>query len=206
MSLHAQRPGESVSVAKLGLYGTIGAGIITAVTSIVVGVLNHNSGPRDAVSTGPLPTTTVLSNEPRQDTGLRFSPIINGRLTVSGSAEKDVNGMYVLIGPKPSGGYDTGCGNVVDQRWQAEVPTDPSWQKYPLMTVPAYGSCPTVIAPAVDDATSATAFKFTFQGTDPTPPPPPPPPDQILNCAAQFGPSCFNGPGFGPPSVYQPNQ
>jgi hypothetical protein len=63
-------------------------------------------------------------------------------------------------------------------------------------SVPAYGSCV--------GATSASALKFTFQGTEPTTPPPPPP-DQILDCAKQHGPSCFNGPGFGPPTTY-PNQ
>jgi hypothetical protein len=116
---------------------------------------------------------------------------------VSGSALKDVIGMYVVIGPKSSsGGYDTGCGNVVNQRWQTEVTTDASWPNYPLVTVPAYGSC--VVA------TSASAFKFTFQGTETTTPPPPP--DQILDCVKQNGPSCFNGPGFGPPTTYQPNQ
>jgi hypothetical protein len=190
------RPGDSMSVAKLGLIGTIGTAVISAVTTTVIGVLNHNNGP--TVPKGPTPTISTLSNESRQDTGLRFSPIINGKLTVSGSAQKDVNGMYVVIGPKPSGGYDAGCGNVVNQRWQAEVATDQSWQKYPLVTVPAYGSC--------DGATGASAFKFTFQRTEPTTTPPPPPPDQIMNCAVQFGPSCFNGPGFGPPTVYQPKQ
>ena len=135
------------------------------------------------------------------DAGLRFSPIINGKLTVSGSAQKDVNGMYVVIGPKPSGGFDTGCGNVVNQHWQAEVATDPSWQQYPLVTVPYYGSsCGATSASAYN----ASAYKFTFQGTEPTTPPPPPR-DQNLDCAAQHGPSCLSGPGFGPPSTYQPN-
>ena len=85
----------------------------------------------------------------------------------------------------------------MDQQWQAEVATDPSWQKYPLKTIAADGSCPRV--------TTASALKFPFQGTEPTTTPPPPP-DQILDCAAQFGASCFTGPGFGPPSVYQPKQ
>ena len=136
----------------------------------------------------PTPTTTSLSNG-APDTGLRFSPLINGKLTVSGSAQKDVIGMYVVIGPKSSGGYDTGCGNVVNQRWQTDVTTDASWPNYPLVTVPAYGSC--VVA------TSASALKFTFQGTETTTPPP----DQILDCAKQNGLSCFNGPGFGPPTT-----
>ncbi|OBK45507.1 hypothetical protein A5655_11765 [Mycobacterium sp. 1081908.1] len=105
--------------------------------------------------------------------------------------------MYVLIGPKPSGGYDTGCGNVVDQQWQVEVATDSSWQKYPLQTFPAYRAC--------DRSTRAIAQKFTFQGTEPTTTPAPVPAD-VLKCAAQFGPSCFDGPNFGPPTVYQPNQ
>jgi hypothetical protein len=185
MASHARGPGDSGSADKLTLYGSIGTALIGAAAVIIVGVMNNPN------------VSTTLSNEARQDTGLRFSPIINGKLTVSGSAQKDVNGMFVLIGPKQSGQYDAGCGNVVNQQWRAEVATDLSWQKYPLQTVAAYGSCP-------GGTTLASAFKFTFQGTEPTTSPPPP--DQILDCAVQFGPSCFTGPGFGPPSVYQPNQ
>lgn len=194
MASHAHSPGDSVSVAKLSLFGTIGAATIGAVTTLVVGMSKDNDAP--TVPEGPTPTISTVSNEEPLGAGLRFSPVINGKLTVSGSAQKDVNGMYVVIGPKPSGRYDTGYGNVVNQHWQAEVATDPSWQQYPLVTVPYYGSS--------DGATSASAYTFTFQGTEPTTPPPPAP-DHILDCAAQHGPRCFNGPGFGPPSTYQPN-
>jgi len=198
MASHAHHPGDPISATKIG---GIAVALITTVGGIIVAVVNQigsvdiakvDIAKETTVSNGPTPTISTASNG-APDTGLRFSPIINGKLTVSGSAQKDVIGMYVVIGPKPSGGYDTGCGNVVNQRWQAEVATDPSWQKYPLATVPAYGSCV--------GATSASALKFTFQGTEPTTPPPPPP-DQILDCAKQHGPSCFNGPGFGPPTTY----
>jgi hypothetical protein len=204
MATHTRGPGD-LSVAKLSLYGTIAGAIITAVTTVTVAVVNHHDGP-----TAPTERTspTLSNNE------LRFGPIIDGKLTVSGSAQKDVNGMYVVIGPKSSGLYDTGCGNVVNHEWHAEVATDPSWQKYPLVTVPAYGSCPG----ATTGTTTGTAFKFTFQSRadtqhladDPTSPlaettPPPPPPD-VMNCVEKFGPSCLTGPGFGPPAVYQPKQ
>lgn len=188
MTSHTRGPGDSGSKDKLTLYGSIGTSLIGAAAVIIVGVMNMNH-PN---------VSTTSQTEARHDAGLRFSPVTNGKLTVSGSAQKGVNGMYVLIGPKQSGRYDTGCGNVVNQQWQAEVATDPSWLKYPLQTVPAYGNCPGA-------TTLASAFKFTFQETDPTTSPPPPP-DQILDCAAQFGPSCFTGPGFAPPSVYQPKQ
>jgi hypothetical protein len=193
MASHAHHPSDPISATKIG---GIAVALITTVGGIIVALVNQ-IGSVDAkettASNGPTPTISTASTVTPLDGGLRFSPIINGKLTVSGSAQKDVIGMYVVIGPKPSGGYDTGCGKVVNQRWQAEVATDPSWQKYTLATVPAYGSCV--------GATSASALKFTFQGTEPTTPPPPPP-DQILDCAKQHGPSCFNGPGFGPPTTY----
>ena len=200
MASHAHDPGgSSISAVKMG---GIAVALITTVGGIIVAVVNQVGSVDVAskgatASQGPTPTISTATNQAQPDAGLRFSPLINGKLTVSGSAEKDVIGMYVVIGPKLSGGYDTGCGNVVDQRWQAEVATDPSWPQYGVVTVPAYGSC--VVA------TRASAYKFTFQGTEPTTPPPPPP-NQVLDCAAQFGPSCFNGPGFGPPSTYQPKQ
>jgi hypothetical protein len=205
MATHTRGPGD-LSVAKLSLYGTIAGAIITAVTTVTVAVVNHNNGP-----TAPTePASPTLSNSE-----LRFGPITNGKLTVSGSAQKDFNGMYVMIGPKSSGGYDSGCGNVVNQQWHAEVATDPSWQKYPLVTVPSHGFCPD----ATTGTTTGTAFKFTFQSRadmqhladDPTNPlpettsPSPPPPD-VMACVEKLGPSCLTGPGFGPPSVYQPKQ
>ena len=209
MASHAHNSadsGDPVSAAKITAYGGVGVAIIGLIGTIVGLMLNHTSsnseGPSPAAIT-PTPTATNLSNG-APDTGLRFSPLINGILTVSGSTQKDVIGMYVVIGPKSSsGGYDTGCGNVVNQHWQAEVATDPSWQQYPLVTVPYYGSS-CVATSAGASAYNASAYKFTFQGTGPTTPPPPP--DQNLDCAAQHGPSCLNGPGFGPPSTYQPNR
>jgi hypothetical protein len=192
MATQARGPGSTVSGAKLGVYGGIATALITTVGGIIVAVMNR---PVDPVPPGSTPTT-VSTPTISAGAGLSFSPVINGKLTVSGSAQKDVNGIYVVIGPKASGQYDTGYGNVVNQQWQAEVPTDPSWQQYPLVTIPYYGSSGV--------ARSASAYKFTFQGTEPTTPPAPPP-HQILDCAAQHGPSCFNGPGFGPPSPYHPN-
>ena len=195
MASHAHSPGDPVSAAKITAYGTVGVAIIGLITA-AVGLLKPGTD-----SEVPPPTNSTASTVTPLDAGLRFSPIINGKLTVSGSAQKDVNGMYVVIGPKPSGGYDTGCGNVVNQHWQAEVATDPSWQQYPLVTVPYYGSS---CGATSESAYNASAYKFTFEGTEPTTPPPPPP-DQNLDCAKQFGPSCLNGPSFGPPSTYQPN-
>lgn len=198
MASHAQDPGNPMSVAKITGLFVIGAALIGAIPTSI-SLLSHetvNAKPPPPTTASPPPTTTTLSNG-APDAGLRVSPLVNGKLTVSGSAQESVSGMYVLIGPKPSGGYDTGCGNVVDHQWQAEVATDGSWQKYPLQTFPAYRAC--------DRATRASGYKFTFQGTDPTTPPSPVPAD-VLKCAAEFGPSCFNGPNFGPPSVYQPNQ
>ncbi|WP_156764954.1 hypothetical protein [Mycobacterium sp. 1081908.1] len=197
MASHAQDPGNPMSVAKITGLFAIGAAIIGAIPTSI-GLLSHetaNSKP-PPTTTAQSATTTISSNG-APDSGLRVSPLVNGKLTVSGSAQASVSGMYVLIGPKPSGGYDTGCGNVVDQQWQVEVATDSSWQKYPLQTFPAYRAC--------DRSTRAIAQKFTFQGTEPTTTPAPVPAD-VLKCAAQFGPSCFDGPNFGPPTVYQPNQ
>jgi hypothetical protein len=141
----------------------------------------------------PAPTTTTLPQVP--GSGLELGPLTDGKLAVSGSAQKDVHGMWVMIGPKPSGGYDTDCGNVADGHWQAMVPTDPSWPKYPLLTVPVYGPC--TVTPG------AKPVNFTFPATGTTTPTPPP--GQVLDCTRQFGPSCLTGPGFGPPTVYQPN-
>jgi hypothetical protein len=209
MASHADDPGDSVSAAKLTLYGSIGAALISAAPIIIVALMNHTDDTTDTtLSKGPTPTaitptpTTITPTASQvSDRGSADQFVISetGDVTVSGSAQQDVNGMFVLIGPKPSGGYWVGYANVLNQHWQADVATDPPWQNYTISVHPYYGPS--------GGAASQSAFKFNFfQGTEPTTPPPPPPTDQIRNCAEQFGPNCFNGPGFGPPSVYQQNQ
>ncbi len=204
MASHAHDPDDSVSAAKITAYGGVGVALIGAIAAAITGVVGHDNGP---VSTGstqaaitPTPTTITPTASQKSDRGSADQFVISGTgdVTVSGSAQQDVNGMFVLIGPKPSGGYWVGYANVLNQRWQADVATDPPWQNYTIRAYPYFGTS--------GGATRPTGLKFTFQGTEPTTPPPPPPTNQIVNCAEQFGPNCFNGPGFGPPSVYQSNQ
>jgi hypothetical protein len=224
MASHTRGPGDSGSKDKLTLYGSIGTALIGAAAVIIVGVMNHPNV-STVSTTAPSPKSDLVSFNKLQMNG-------TGRVTVSGLAEKDVNdaAVVVAIGPKPSGGYWFGYGSVLNQHWQADVATDPPWQNYAISAAYYYGlpggaspapgapappepnatSEPAVpaVAPAgrlVSETTRQSALKFAFQ-TDPPTPPPPPPPDQLVNCVEQFGPSCFTGPGFGPPSVYQPKQ
>ena len=200
MATHARGPGDSVSAAKLSLYGTIGGALIAAVSAIIVGVVNDNGGTASKEPTSTTFTPTALSEV--SDRGSFDKVAINDsgtEVTVSGRAEKDVNRVFVLVGPKPSGGYWVGFADVLNQQWQADVQTEPRIpQPYIIAAYYYYG-------PSGGGA-SQGATKFTFQPTEPTTPPPAPPADQIVDCAAQFGPSCFTGPGFGPPSVYKSNQ
>jgi hypothetical protein len=122
---------NTLSVAKISGLFVVGAALITTIPTSI-SLLSHDANPPLTTAVAA-PTTTSLSNG-APDTALRFSPLTNGKLTVSGSAQKDVAGMYVMIGPKPLGDYDTGCGNVADGRWQAEVSTDASWPEYPMVT------------------------------------------------------------------------
>jgi hypothetical protein len=223
MTTHARGPGDSVSAAKLTLYGSIGTALIGAVSAIIVQVVvNHDNVSTVSKGSPPTTITPTASQVSDRSSANQFVISATGEVTVSGSAQEDVNGMFVLIGPKPSGGYWAGYANVVNQQWQADVATDPPWQNYTIQAYPyhvpsggaaqAPGAPPVpkatsepAVAPAgrlVSETTGQSALKFTFQGTDPTTTPPPPP-DQIVDCAVQFGPSCFNGPGFGPPSVYK---
>jgi hypothetical protein len=205
MASHAHRPGDSVSAAKITAYGVVAAAVIALVGTIIVALSNDKPVPP------PVPSASTAS---KGSTWTTFTPtpVIQGpdqspvdkyaindsgtEVTVWGHADKDVDGMFVLIGPKPSGGYWPAFANVFNQQWQADVPTEPQIsQPYKIWAISHTPS---------SGAASPNALKFTFQGTQPTTTPPPPP-DPLLNCAAQNGPSCFTGPGFGPPSVYQSN-
>jgi hypothetical protein len=194
MASHVHGPDQSLSAARITAYSGVAVALIGLTGGVIhlVGDDGGRSMPVTSAVATSAPTTTSLKGTP--DTGLRFSPLVDGKLVVSGSTVNDATGMYVVIGPKSSGGYDTGCGNVVDQRWQTEVTTDASWPNYPLVTVPAYGSCV--------GTTKASAYRFTFQDSATTTPSAPYPAD----CVRLYGASCFTGPGYGPPTTYQPRQ
>jgi hypothetical protein len=200
MASHAHNPDDSLSAAKLTLYGGIATALITTVGGIIV-AFSHDNGP--GVSTGPTPTVIShpkmkrVSNQGSVDK-VEINPS-GTEVTVTGSAAKDVDSVAVMIGPRESGGqqYWANMGKVSSQQWQVKVATDPH--------LPEPYTIDTRYHTARDGATSENAFKFTFQETGPTTPPPPSPTNQIVNCAKQFGPDCFNGPGWGPPSIYQSN-
>lgn len=115
-------------------------------------------------------------------------------------AVKDVDSVAVLVGPRDSGGQQfwANVGDVANQQWKLSVATDPHLPE-PYTIQARYHS----VSAAVPQAWVIP--NVTFQATSPTTPAPSPT-NQIVNCAEQFGPNCFNGPGWGPPSVYQSNQ
>ena len=189
--------GDSVSVAKMGMIGTIGAALVTAVTTMVVAV-SHDNGSGGTGSTGQTITPSLV----KASTLGSFDQVaINGsgtEVTVTGSAEKDVDSVVVLIGPRQSGGqYWAASANVFNQQWKLVVATEPhvpvSYEIRAYYRQRAGGS-----------AATQSASYFAFQRTTPTPTPPPP--GQEVNCAEQFGDSCFTGPGWGPPSVFRSDQ
>lgn len=199
MASHSHAPSDSVSAAKITAYGGIGVALISAVVATINLVGSHNG-----VSTGP--TSTTISQPlltQKSDRGSVDEVEINGsgsEVTVTGSAEKDVDSVAVLIGPRESGGQQfwANTGKVFNQQWKLSVATEPHLLQ-PYTIEAHYHS----VSAAVPQA--RVLSEFAFKGTDPTTPPPPPA-NPIVNCAEQFGADCFTGPGWGPPSVYQPNQ
>ena len=185
----------SVSVAKLGMIGTIGGAAVTAITTIVVG-FTHDSGSDSIKSAAQIATSTP--DVPPPPAGSFDQVTINGsgtEVTVSGSAEKGVDSVVVLIGPRQSGGqYWAASADVVNQHWTLAVATEPHVPE-PYQIKAYYRQ--QGAAPA---AQGASYFTSPRPADTPTTTPPPAP---IVNCAEQFGDKCFNGPGWGPPSVYQ---
>jgi hypothetical protein len=190
--------GNSLSVAKIGLIGAV----VTAAAPIMLAVIHaHTSG--DANSSGQT-FTTPLTQTPTQGSFDQVAINQAGtEVTVTGSAEKRVDGVVVLIGPRQSGGqYWAASADVVDQQWKLVVATDPH---VPVpYQIKAYYRQHEEGADYRQRAGTAAirSASFTFQQATPTPTPTPPT-GSIVNCAEQYGDSCFNGPGWGPPSVYQ---
>jgi hypothetical protein len=205
MTTRAHGPGSTVSGAKLGVYGGIATALITAIGSIIVAMMNHH----DVVPVSNDKTMSAASNEstwttitPTVSQGSDQGPVdryaINDSRTevkVWGHADKGVDGVFLLIGPKPSaGGYWLAFPTIFNQQWEADVPTEPKISPdFKIWAIPHTPG-------------GARPMKFTFQNDPPMPPKPTPSPDPLMDCAAQHGPDCFTGPDWGPPSVYQPNQ
>jgi hypothetical protein len=200
--------GSSLSVAKIGLIGTIGAAIIT-VTPIAISAFNGSSGGNVSVTPVATPTTSAVATPPPPPTprGSIDQVAVNATgtaVTVTGSAEKDVDRVIVLVGPRQSGGqYWANSANVVNGQWELVVATEPH-VPLPYKTKAYFGGreAGSYYRPREGSAPIQEASYFSLPETGPTPTPTPPP-GPLVNCAEQQGDSCFNGPGWGPPSVYQ---
>jgi hypothetical protein len=190
--------GDSVSVAKMGMIGTIGGAVVTAITTIVLGV-SHDGGTDTPKAAGQTFTPKVVSPSPL---GAVDQVAINQsgtEVTITGSAEKNVDSVVVLIGPRQSGGqYWAASANVVNQQWKLAVATDPH--------VPEPYEIRAYYRQQVEGAAGGAPIQGAAYFISPRPAETPtttPPPAPVVNCAEQFGDQCFNGPGWGPPSVYQ---
>ena len=192
--------GDSVSVAKMGMIGTIGAAVVTAITTIVLGV-SHDNGSDSTKATGQTSKPKEINPSPL---GAVDQVAINPsgtEVTLTGSAQKDVDSVVVLIGPRQSGGqYWAASANVVNQQWKAAVATDPHVPE-PYEIKAYYRQ--QVVGSAVQGASYFISFISPRPADPPTTAPPSQPPGLVVNCAEQYGDKCFNGPGWGPPSVYQ---
>jgi hypothetical protein len=103
-------------------------------------------------------------------------------VTVSGRAKKDISRVFVLVDPKPGGGYWVRVADVFNQQWHADVQTETGIPR-PFTITAYYGR----------------SGGGKSQGAEQTPTLPA---DQIVACAELFGTDCFTDPSFGQPSVY----
>jgi hypothetical protein len=200
----ADGEGASLSVAKIGLIGTIGAAIVAGIPSVIIAITldNGSGGTTSAGQTFKPPLDKTSAQGSFDQVAINDS---GTEVTVTGSAEKDVDSVVVLIGPRQSGGqYWANSANVVNGQWKLAIATEPH---VPVpYEIKAYYRQREVGADyrqregsgAIQDASY-----FAFKRTGPTPTPTPTPPGSIVSCAEQHGDSCFNGPGWGPPSVFQ---
>jgi hypothetical protein len=183
-----------VSAAKLTMIGTISAAVVTA--GGVVLAANHNSVSVSNTSGAQTLKPTLNQTSPQGSFDQVSINDAGTEVTVAGSAEKDVDSVVVLIGPRASGGqYWANSANVVDGQWKLAVATDPH--------VPVPYEIKAYYRQRPSSAPVHSASYVTFAQATPSPTPTPSPAAPVVNCAEQYGDTCFNGPGWGPPSVYQ---
>jgi hypothetical protein len=186
------------------MISTIGGALVTAVVAPIVLAVTHDNGSGGPTSTGETIRPTP-SEGPTQGSFDQVSINESGtEVTVTGSAEKDVDSVVVLIGPRQSGGqYWAASANVVNQQWKLVVATDPHVPvPYQIKAYYRQHENGADYWQRAGSAAIQSASHFTFPRSTPTPTPTPSP-GSIVSCAEQYGDSCFNGPGWGPPSVFQ---
>src|SRR6478672_5833219 len=123
MATFARGPGDSWSAAKLGLYGGVTTTLITAIGGIIVAGINHfGSPPVGPIEPAAAATITPGPPEPGIRTAGTYDKLVynDSGVTVYGHTESGVDGVFVLVGPKPSGEYWPGFGAVFNQHWQAD--------------------------------------------------------------------------------------
>src|SRR5215217_7742505 len=171
---------DSVSVARLTMIGTLGAALVTGIVTIV----SQFSPPHDSEDSAPKEIPSGISYDYTGD-------YAKSEVAVNGSATDDVDEVAVLIGPRPFGGKFGGeTVKVVDGAWDVTVKTDPNLPKpYVIQAIPHLGYRNSAVG-------ANTIEPYSF-GSGDTSTPPPPSPQDPLQCAMQYGPSCFAGPGWG---------
>lgn len=173
------------------MIGTISAAALGAIGVIIAA--NHNNVSVSTPTTTP--TVKVTSSQPPPQGSFDEVAVNDAgtEVTVAGRADKDVDSVVVMIGPRKSGGqYWASSAPVVDGQWTLAVATDPQVPK-PYKLKAYFHQRPPDAVPV------HTASYVTFAQDPPSPSPQPNPAAQVVNCAEQYGDSCFNGPGWSPP-------
>lgn len=180
-----RRTSESVSVAKLGLIGSLSVALVGGATTICGYFFGDQGGP--VIASQPItqvePSTLVSVDY------VGFSDS-DSEVTVAGSITGDVDGVYVKIGPQQSNGKFLGdWANLDGDRFEVAVAADSRLVKdYHVEAKPW-------------QRPKSSAMAYTFNVT--TAPPGPAGPEVDANCVAENGDGCFTGPGWGPPAVYK---
>lgn len=186
---HSDSGDSPWSAPKCAMIGTLGAALITAAVSIFSAMgADGNSDGKTTVTPTPIQESALGSLE---EVTVNSS---GSEVAVTGYAAENVESVVVMIGPRQSGGqYWAARTEVFNQEWKLVVATDPHLPRpYEIKT--QYQKRPS----------GQTVSGYSFQ--TPAPTPTPPPPGQVVDCAVVHGDSCFQGPDWGPPSVYRSDQ
>lgn len=172
---------------KTKLIGTIAAAFITAVFGTVTAViLDHNDA--QTTPTQPIPFNLVQSSDRGSVDSVTVSDSRTA-LALSGWANPYVDAVGVVIfEPKTQKPISTEITDVADGKWSLVATTD-SRLPEPVGIMAAYNV-------GVVTKSSTVTFKLD-------PPTPSPQPGQSDACTAESLDSCFTGPGWGTPSIYQ---
>ncbi|MDH6244084.1 hypothetical protein [Mycobacterium sp. OTB74] len=186
------QPDNSISSEKSKLIGGVATAFIGGLATIVTGI-----GVAIVQTHAQQAHSTPIAEVRTSDRGSVESVTVDDsgtKVTVSGIADPDIEAVGVVLTAANTTGLNwIGTTGVSNGKWTLELATEPEAPS-PFTLSASYKK-------RASTASGVFGASYTVKLDGPTPTPPRPAPPQ--QCTSKTPDSCFTGPGWGSPSIYE---